>query len=159
MKNIEFQGDIQMLKIADTPDEAYEICTKHARDCLGTSGSYISGGSSYSGRGSDFTSGSSSASGGGSSYNRSTTYWSSTGQDNIYYPVPEIPLGTTGRSQSSGSGGYSSGSRQTYSSGSGNLIEEGEIRGSTSGSGSFSSSSGQIGGVGFSASGSESGGR
>lgn len=38
-----------MLRIANTPDEAYEICTKHAPACtgnIGTSSGSISGGSS-----------------------------------------------------------------------------------------------------------------
>lgn len=31
---IYFQGDIQVLKIASTPDEAYELCVKYAPDCF-----------------------------------------------------------------------------------------------------------------------------
>lgn len=54
-----------MLKIADTPDEAYEICTKHAKDCFGTSGS-----TGYVSRIQNRTS--------------SSTFWSSSGRGNIY---------------------------------------------------------------------------
>ncbi|KAJ8938471.1 hypothetical protein NQ318_004111, partial [Aromia moschata] len=38
-----YEGDVQILKIASTPDEAYEICSRHAPDCktseIGRSGS------------------------------------------------------------------------------------------------------------------------
>lgn len=38
------QGDIQMIKIAPTPDEAYEICKKYAPNCaIGQNGYWTSG--------------------------------------------------------------------------------------------------------------------
>lgn len=38
---LNFQGDVELLKIADSPAEAYELCTiRHAPDCgFGTAGS------------------------------------------------------------------------------------------------------------------------
>lgn len=44
-----FIGDIQMLSIADSPDEAYHICTKYAPDCSnGQTNKYLNGQEKYS---------------------------------------------------------------------------------------------------------------
>uniref|UniRef100_A0A182Y5N5 LAM_G_DOMAIN domain-containing protein n=1 Tax=Anopheles stephensi TaxID=30069 RepID=A0A182Y5N5_ANOST len=41
-----YQGDLQLFMIANTPDEAYNICTRYAPDCPGGSGSATGSGSS-----------------------------------------------------------------------------------------------------------------
>lgn len=45
-----------MLKIASTPDEAYELCNRYARDCIGigVSGSGYSSSGTYFGSGGSF---------------------------------------------------------------------------------------------------------
>jgi len=99
-----FLGDIQLLMIADKPDAAYELCTKYAPNCAGSSqsSSRQSSSSSFSSSNRGSSSGSSQGSSSGSS------------QGSI-----SGSSGSSGSSQGSSSGSRASSSRNASSRSSG----------------------------------------